>query len=234
MLPMNMIVKRFPTSAFIDGEWIGSAKTFAVTDPATGAELAFVPDLGQEEARHAIDAASRALPDWSAKTAKERAAILRRWFDLVTAEAEGLAQLMTTEQGKPIAEARAEVAYGASFIEWFAEEAKRAYGRTIPTTAASKRYITIKQPIGVVVAIAPWNFPVAMITRKVAPALASGCTIVVKPAAETPLCALALAKLAEDAGLPPGVLNIVTTDDAPAVAPIRHRQDRPTMRPQSR
>lgn len=220
MVPMNMIAKKFPTSAFIDGEWVGSAKTFAVTDPATGAEVAVVPDLGPEDARHAIDAASRALPDWSAKTAKERAAILRRWFDLVTAEAESLAQLMTTEQGKPIAEARAEVAYGAAFIEWFAEEAKRAYGRTIPTTAASKRYITIKQPIGVVAAIAPWNFPIAMITRKVAPALASGCTIVVKPAAETPLCALALAKLAEDAGLPPGVLNIVTTDDAPAVGKV--------------
>ena len=157
---------------------------------------------------------------WSAKTAKERAVILRRWFDLITAETESLAQLMTTEQGKPLAEARAEVAYGASFIEWFAEEGKRAYGRTIPTTAASKRYITIKQPIGVVAAIAPWNFPIAMITRKVAPALASGCTIVVKPAAETPLCALAIAKLAMDAGLPPGVLNIVTTRDAPAVGKV--------------
>jgi succinate-semialdehyde dehydrogenase/glutarate-semialdehyde dehydrogenase len=149
-----------------------------------------------------------------AKTAKERAVILKRWFDLVTAESENLAQLMTTEQGKPLAEARAEVAYGASFIEWFAEEGKRAYGRTIPTTVASKRYITIKQPIGVVAAIAPWNFPIAMITRKVAPALASGCTIVVKPAAETPLCALAIAKLGVDAGLPPGVLNIVTTHHA--------------------
>ena len=217
---MNLISKRFPTAALINGEWVTSAKTFAVTDPATGEEIARVPDLGAKEAAVAIDAASRALPAWSAKTAKERAVILRRWFDLITAETESLAQLMTTEQGKPLAEARAEVGYGASFIEWFAEEGKRAYGRTIPTTAASKRYITIKQPIGVVAAIAPWNFPIAMITRKVAPALASGCTIVVKPAAETPLCALALAKLGMDAGLPPGVLNIVTTTDAPAVGKV--------------
>ena len=217
---MNLISKRFPTAALINGEWVTSAKTFAVTDPATGEEIATVPDLGAKEAAVAIDAASRALPAWSAKTAKERAVILRRWFDLITAETESLAQLMTTEQGKPLAEARAEVGYGASFIEWFAEEGKRAYGRTIPTTAASKRYITIKQPIGVVAAIAPWNFPIAMITRKVAPALASGCTIVVKPAAETPLCALAIAKLGMDAGLPPGVLNFVTTTDAPAVGKV--------------
>jgi succinate-semialdehyde dehydrogenase / glutarate-semialdehyde dehydrogenase len=217
---MNMIFKKFPAGALIDGEWITSAKSFSVNDPATGAEVATVPDLGAKEAASAIDAAARALPLWSAKTAKERAAILRRWFDLITAEIESLAQLMTTEQGKPLAEARAEVAYGASFIEWFAEEGKRAYGRTIPTTAASKRYITIKQPIGVVAAIAPWNFPIAMITRKVAPALASGCTIVVKPAAETPLCALAIAKLGMDAGLPPGVLNIVTTTNAPAIGKV--------------
>jgi succinate-semialdehyde dehydrogenase/glutarate-semialdehyde dehydrogenase len=219
-MTMNLISKRFPTAALINGEWVTSAKTFAVTDPATGEEIATVPDLGAKEAAVAIDAASRALPAWSAKTAKERAVILRRWFDLITAETESLAQLMTTEQGKPLAEARAEVGYGASFIEWFAEEGKRAYGRTIPTTAASKRYITIKQPIGVVAAIAPWNFPIAMITRKVAPALASGCTIVVKPAAETPLCALAIAKLGMDAGLPPGVLNFVTTTDAPAVGKV--------------
>jgi succinate-semialdehyde dehydrogenase/glutarate-semialdehyde dehydrogenase len=217
---MTMISKKFPTAALIDGEWVTSAKTFPVTDPATGAEVATVSDLGAKETKRAIDAAARALPAWSAKTAKERAAILRRWFDLVTAETESLAQLMTTEQGKPLAEARAEVGYGASFIEWFAEEGKRAYGRTIPTTVASKRYLTIKQPIGVVAAIAPWNFPIAMITRKVAPALAAGCTIVVKPAEETPLCALAIAKLAQDAGLPPGVLNIVTTSDAPAVGKV--------------
>ena len=214
---MTMIAKKFPSAALIDGEWITSPKTFPVLDPATGAEVAAVPDLGAEDATRAIGAAAKAFPAWSAKTAKERAAILKRWFDLVTAETESLAQLMTTEQGKPLAEARAEVTYGASFIEWFAEEGKRAYGRTIPTTVASKRYITIKQPIGVVAAIAPWNFPIAMITRKVAPALAAGCTAVVKPAAETPLCALAVAKLGMDAGLPPGVLNIVTTMDAPSV-----------------
>src|SRR5215470_5665898 len=200
---MNMIFKKFPTAALIDGEWTTSAKTFSVTDPATGAEIATVPDLGAKDAAQAVDAASRAFPAWSAKTAKERAAILRRWFDLITAETESLAQLMTTEQGKPLA-----------------EERKRAYGRTIPTTAASKRYVTIKQPIGVCAAIAPWNFPIAMITRKVAPALAAGCTIVVKPAEETPLCALAIAKLGLDAGLPAGVLNIVTTKDAPAVGKV--------------
>jgi succinate-semialdehyde dehydrogenase/glutarate-semialdehyde dehydrogenase len=215
-----MISKKFPTAALIDGEWVTSSKTFPVTDPATGAEVATVPDLGAKDAKRAIDAAARALPAWSAKTAKERAAILKRWFDLVTAETESLAQLMTTEQGKPLAESRAEVGYGAAFIEWFAEEGKRAYGRTIPTTVGSKRYLTIKQPIGVVAAIAPWNFPIAMITRKVAPALASGCTIVVKPAEETPLCALAIAKLGLDAGLPPGVLNIVTTADAPAIGKV--------------
>jgi succinate-semialdehyde dehydrogenase/glutarate-semialdehyde dehydrogenase len=217
---MTVIAKKFPSAALIDGEWVASPKTFAVTDPATGAEIAAVPDLGAADATRAIDAAANAFPAWSAKTAKERAGILRRWFDLVTAETESLAQLMTAEQGKPLAESRAEVAYGAAFIEWFAEEGKRAYGRTIPTTVASKRYITIKQPIGVVAAIAPWNFPIAMITRKVAPALASGCTVVVKPAAETPLCALAVAKLGMDAGLPPGVLNIVTTMDAPAVGKV--------------
>ena len=214
---MTMISKKFPTAALIDGQWVPSNKTFSVTDPATGAEVATVPDLEPTDAVRAIDAAARALPAWSGKTAKDRAVILKRWFDLVTAETESLAQLMTTEQGKPLAEARAEVGYGASFIEWFAEEGKRAYGHTIPTTVGSKRYLTIKQPIGVVAAIAPWNFPIAMITRKAAPALASGCTIVVKPAAETPLCALAIAKLALDAGVPAGVLNIVTTTNAPGV-----------------
>jgi succinate-semialdehyde dehydrogenase/glutarate-semialdehyde dehydrogenase len=217
---MNMIAKKFPTAALVDGEWVTAPKSFAVTDPATGAEIATVPDLGPKDAVRAIDAAARALPGWSAKTAKERATILRRWFDLVTAETENLAQLMTTEQGKPLTESRAEVAYGASFIEWFAEEGKRAYGRTIPTTFASKRFLTVKQPIGVVAAIAPWNFPIAMITRKVAPALASGCTIVVKPAAETPLCALAIAKLALDAGVPPGVFNVVTTTHASEVGKV--------------
>lgn len=210
----------YPTSALIDGQWIDSSVTFPVTNPATGAELAKVPNLGAKETKQAIDAASRALPAWSAKTAKERANILQRWFDLVTADTEPLAQLMTAEQGKPLTEARGEVAYGASFIEWFAEEGKRAYGRTIPTTVASRRYITIKQPIGVVAAITPWNFPIAMITRKVAPALAAGCTVVVKPSEDTPLCALAMAKLALDAGVPPGVFNVVTTIDAPAVGKV--------------
>jgi succinate-semialdehyde dehydrogenase / glutarate-semialdehyde dehydrogenase len=217
---MNMIFKKFPAAALIDGAWVTSAKTFPVNDPATGEEVATVPDLGAKDAVRAIEAAARALPAWSAKTAKERAAILRRWFDLITAETESLARLMTTEQGKPLAEARAEVAYGAAFIEWFGEEGKRAYGRTIPTTVASKRYLTIMQPIGVCAAITPWNFPIAMITRKVGPALAAGCTIVVKPAEETPLCALAISKLAQDAGLPAGVLNVVTTTDAPTVGKV--------------
>jgi succinate-semialdehyde dehydrogenase/glutarate-semialdehyde dehydrogenase len=214
---MGNIDTLFPPAALIDGAWVTSDDVFPVLDPATGVAVASVPNLGAAAAVQAVDAASRALSGWSGRTAKERATILRRWFDLVTAHAEKLALLMTTEQGKPIAEARAEVAYGAAFIEWFAEEGKRAYGRTIPTTAASKRYLTLKQPVGVVAAIAPWNFPIAMITRKVAPALAAGCTVVVKPSEETPLCALAIAKLAQDAGLPPGALNVVTTLDARAV-----------------
>ncbi len=207
---MNAITSKYPTAALINGAWVQSKKTFSVTDPATGEEIAKVADLGADETRAAIDAASAAFPAWAAKTAKERGVILERWFDLITAETESLAQLMTAEQGKPLAEARGEVAYGASFVDWFAEEGKRAYGRTIPTTFTSKRYLTIKQPIGVVAAITPWNFPVAMITRKAACALAAGCTIVIKPSEETPLCALAIAKLAVDAGVPPGVLNVVT------------------------
>jgi len=207
----------FPTAALIDGEWVTSKKTFPVLDPATGDKLADVPDLTAEDAQRAIDAAYKAFPAWSAKPAKERGAILERWCALVLAETEALAQLMTAEQGKPLTEARGEVAYGASFIDWFAEEGKRAYGHTIPTTAASRRYVTIKQPIGVCAAITPWNFPIAMITRKVASALAAGCTIIVKPSEETPLCALAVAKLALDAGVPPGVLNVITTQDAAGV-----------------
>lgn len=217
---MAVAPTKYPTSALINGQWINSAATFPVLNPATGAEIAQVPNLGAKETEAAVDAASEALAAWSAKTAKERASILQRWFDLVTADTEPLAQLMTAEQGKPLTEARGEVAYGASFIEWFAEEGKRAYGRTIPTTVASRRYITIKQPIGVVAAITPWNFPIAMITRKVAPALAAGCTVIVKPSEDTPLCALAMAKLALDAGVPPGVFNVVTTVDAPAVGKV--------------
>jgi len=214
---MGLIEKWMPAGAFIGGEWVTASNVFPVLDPATGMTIASVPNLGVAEATAAVDAAVGALPEWSAKTAKERALILRRWFDLITAHTESLALLMTTEQGKPLGEARGEVAYGASFIEWFAEEGKRAYGHTIPTTAAAKRYVTIKQPVGVIAAIAPWNFPIAMITRKVAPALAAGCTAVIKPSEETPLCALALAKLASEAGVPPGVLNVVTALDARAI-----------------
>jgi succinate-semialdehyde dehydrogenase/glutarate-semialdehyde dehydrogenase len=217
---MDMTPDEFPTAAYIGGQWVTSEDRFAVVNPATGQEIARVADLTPDHARRAIDAASAALPAWAARTAKERAGILKRWYELILAETESLAQLMTAEQGKPLAEARGEVAYGASFVEWFAEEGKRAYGRTIPTTAANKRYITIKQPIGVVAAITPWNFPIAMITRKVAPALAAGCTIIVKPAEDTPLCALALAKLAEKVGVPPGVVNVVTTHDARGVGEV--------------
>jgi succinate-semialdehyde dehydrogenase / glutarate-semialdehyde dehydrogenase len=223
---MTALPAKYPTAALIDGAWVTSAESFAVVNPATGKEIARVPNLGAIETKLAIDAAHKALPAWSAKTAKERAIILRRWFDLISADTENLAQLMTAEQGKPLAESRGEVAYGASFVEWFAEEGKRAYGKTIPTTAASRRYITIKQPIGVAAAITPWNFPIAMITRKVACALAAGCTIVVKPSEETPLCALAVAKLAQDAGVPAGVFNVITTMDAPAVGKVMCDDDR--------
>ena len=216
----------FPTAALIDGEWIASPKTFPVFDPATGSKLADVPDLSADDARRAIDAAYKAFPAWAAKPGKGRAQILRRWFELIIAETEPLAQLMTAEQGKPLTEARGEVAYGASFVEWFAEEGKRAYGHTIPTTVASRRYVTIKQPIGVCAAITPWNFPIAMITRKVGCALAAGCTIVVKPSEETPLCALAVAKLALDAGVPPGVFNVITSLDAPGVGRALTADDR--------
>jgi succinate-semialdehyde dehydrogenase/glutarate-semialdehyde dehydrogenase len=199
---------------FIDGRWVDadSGAVFAVTDPANGAKIVEVADMGVAETRRAIDAAARALPAWRAKTAKERGAVLRRWFDLVIAHADDLALLMTTEQGKPLAEARGEVVYGASFLEWFAEEGKRAYGDVIPTVAPDRRLLVIKQPIGVCAAITPWNFPIAMITRKVGPALAAGCTMVAKPAEATPLSALALAELAHRAGVPPGVFNVVTAD----------------------
>jgi len=198
--------------AYVDGAWCGAdgGATFPVTNPAGGALLAVVPDMGVAETRRAIAAADAAWPAWRGKTAKERAAILRKWFELMLAHADDLALLMTSEQGKPLAEAKGEVAYAASFVEWFAEEAKRVYGDTIPATQADKRLIVVKQPIGVCAAITPWNFPAAMITRKVAPALAAGCTVVVKPAEQTPLSALALAELAHRAGFPPGVFNVVT------------------------
>ncbi len=201
------------TLAFIDGAWVAadSGATHAIRNPSTGAEIAQVPDLGAAEAERAIAAAAAALPTWRAKTAKERGTLLRRWHDLILANQEDLAVLMTLEQGKPLAEARGEVAYGASFIEWFAEEGKRVYGEVIPAPTGDKRLMVIKQPVGVTAAITPWNFPIAMITRKVAPALAAGCTSVVKPAEATPLSALALAELAVRAGIPAGVLNIITT-----------------------
>lgn len=205
--------------AYVNGEWVGadSGASFEVTNPATGAVLARVPDMLEGEARRAIEAAAAAWPAWAAKTAKERAAVLRKWFDLIMANQEDLAVIMTSEQGKPLAESRGEVAYGASFIEWFAEEGKRIYGDVIPQTQAGRRIIVLKQPIGVVAAVTPWNFPNAMITRKCGPALAAGCPIVIKPPAETPLSALALAVLAERAGVPKGIFNIVTTDHASRV-----------------
>src|SRR5688500_3899750 len=204
--------KLFREQCYIDGEWVGGEKTIAVHNPATGAVLGSVPRLGTAETRRAIEAAERAWPAWRAKTAKERSAILRKWFDLMMAAQEDLAQILTAEQGKPLAEARGEIAYGASFIEWFAEEGKRAYGDIIPQHQADKRVLVIKQPIGVCALITPWNFPNAMITRKAGPALAAGCTVVLKPAEQTPFSALAMAELAERAGIPKGVLNVVTGD----------------------
>ncbi|MFM0523002.1 MULTISPECIES: NAD-dependent succinate-semialdehyde dehydrogenase [Caballeronia] len=201
-------------TAYIDGEWQQSdnGETFEVTNPANGASLGAVPKMGANETRRAIDAANAAWPAWRKKTAKERAIILRRWFDLMMANADDLALILTTEQGKPLAEAKGEITYAASFIEWFAEEGKRVAGDTLATPAADKRIVVTKEPIGVCAAITPWNFPAAMITRKVGPALAAGCPIVVKPAEATPFSAFAMAVLAERAGLPKGVLNILTGD----------------------
>jgi len=204
--------KLFREQCHIDGEWVGGANTLPVRNPATQEVLGTVPRLGAEEARRAIDAAERAWPAWRAKTGKERAAILRKWFDLMMANQEDLAQILTAEQGKPLAEARGEIAYGASFIEWFAEEAKRVYGDTIASPWADKRVLVIKQPIGVAALITPWNFPNAMITRKAGPALASGCPVVIKPAGQTPFSALAMAELGSRAGIPRGVLNVITGD----------------------
>ncbi len=200
------------TKAFVGGEWVAarSGDTLPVTNPADGSVVAEVPDMGAADARAAIEAANAAFAEWRARTAKERAVILREWFERMTAAREDLATIMTAEQGKPLAEALGEVAYGASFVEWFSEEARRTYGDMIPAHARDKRIAVIRQPIGVSAAITPWNFPIAMITRKVAPALAAGCPIVVKPAEDTPLCALAIALLAERAGVPAGVLSVVT------------------------
>ena len=202
------------STCFIGGKWVTAddASQMAVLNPANGSVIAEVANCGSDETTRAINAANEAWPAWRTLTTKQRAQILRRWFELILLNTEDLAQLITAEGGKPLTEARGEVAYGASFVEWFAEEGKRAYGETIPATAADKRLVVIKQPIGVCAAITPWNFPLAMITRKVAPALAAGCTVVIKPAEQTPLTALALAVLAEEAGLPAGVFNVITGD----------------------
>ncbi|TQV80757.1 NADP-dependent succinate-semialdehyde dehydrogenase [Denitrobaculum tricleocarpae] len=202
----------FRQQCYIDGKWVEAdgGETIEVTNPANDEVIARIPKMGADETRAAIEAANRAWPAWRALTAKERCTILRNWFNLITENADDLALLMTSEQGKPLAEAKGEVTYGASFIEWFAEEARRVYGDTIPQHQADKRIVVIKQPIGVVASITPWNFPIAMITRKCAPALAAGCPVVIKPAELTPLSAFALAELAERAGIPAGIINVVT------------------------
>src|SRR5512137_457897 len=220
------------TDSFIDGAWVAAASgaRFVVHNPADGLKLAEVANAGPAEATQAIAAANAAWPAWRAKTAKERANILRKWFDLMMANQEDLARILTAEQGKPLAESRGEIAYGASFVEWFAEEGKRIYGDVIPTPQADRRLLVFKEPIGVAAAITPWNFPNAMITRKVAPALAAGCTVVVKPAEQTPLSALALAELAQRAGFPAGVFNIVTADEQNSIAVGKVLCDSPVVR----
>jgi len=202
----------FRQQCYVDGAWTGaeSGATLAVHNPATRETLGAVPKLGERETLAAVEAAHRAFPAWASRTAKERGAVLRKWYDLIVANADDIGTLMTAEQGKPLAEARGEVTYAASFVEWFAEEAKRLYGDVIPGHQPDKRILVLRQPVGVVAAITPWNFPAAMITRKVAPALAAGCTVVCKPASQTPFTALALAELAERAGMPKGVFNVVT------------------------
>ncbi|MDD3936885.1 NAD-dependent succinate-semialdehyde dehydrogenase [Rhodoferax sp.] len=206
------------TDALINGQWVAGASRFAVTDPATGAHLADVANLGPAEAQAAIDAANAAWPAWRSKTAKERSIILRKWYDLLMANQDDLGRIMTAEQGKPLPEAKGEVAYGASFVEWFAEEAKRINGETLPQFDNNRRLLVLRQPIGVCAAITPWNFPIAMITRKVAPALAAGCPVIIKPAELTPLTALAAAELAIRAGIPAGVLNMITADADNSIA----------------
>ncbi|NKL08543.1 NAD-dependent succinate-semialdehyde dehydrogenase [Rhizobium leguminosarum] len=206
-------------AGYIDGVWTSgdATKTFDVLNPATGELLASLPDMGAAETRAAIDAAHAAQPAWAARPAKERSAILRKWFDLMVANADELAAILTAEMGKPFPEARGEILYAAAYIEWYAEEAKRIYGETIPAPSDDKRMIVIRQPVGVVGTITPWNFPAAMITRKIAPALAVGCTVVSKPAEQTPLTAIALAVLAEQAGIPAGVFNVIVGVDGPAI-----------------
>ncbi|MEK7347206.1 MAG: NAD-dependent succinate-semialdehyde dehydrogenase [Pseudomonadota bacterium] len=206
------------TDALINGQWVAGSSRFDITDPATGAVLANVANLGPAETQTAIDAANAAWPAWKAKTAKERSIILRKWYDLLMANQDDLGRIMTAEQGKPLPEAKGEVAYGASFVEWFAEEAKRINGETLPQFDNTRRLLILKQPIGVCAAITPWNFPLAMITRKVAPALAAGCPVIIKPAELTPLTALAAAELAIRAGIPAGVLNMITADSDNSIA----------------
>ena len=204
--------KLYRDQCYVNGEWIkaNSNEIISVNNPASLEEIGTVPKCGKDEATLAIEAAHQAFPEWKSKSAKERSIILRKWFDLINQNHEELAQIMTIEQGKPIKESRGEITYGASFIEWFAEEAKRVYGDTIPDPMTDRRIIVLKQPVGVVAAITPWNFPNAMITRKCAPALAAGCPVVIKPASQTPFSALALAALAEEAGFPKGTINVVT------------------------
>ena len=206
------------TDALINGQWVAGNSRFDITDPATGAVLANVANLGPVEAEQAIAAANAAWPAWKSKTAKERSIILRKWYDLLIANQDDLGRIMTAEQGKPLPEAKGEVAYGASFVEWFAEEAKRVNGETLPQFDNTRRLLVLKQPIGVCAAITPWNFPLAMITRKVAPALAAGCPVIIKPAELTPLTALAAAELAIRAGIPAGVLNMITADSDNSIA----------------
>ncbi|QNP48920.1 NAD-dependent succinate-semialdehyde dehydrogenase [Diaphorobacter aerolatus] len=206
------------TDAYIGGKWVGGKTRFAVTDPATGAHLADVADLGAKDTETAIAAANQAWPQWRTQTAKERSIVLRKWYDLLMAHQDDLGRIMTAEQGKPLAEAKGEVAYAASFVEWFAEEAKRVNGEVLPQFDNNRRLLVMKAPVGVCAAITPWNFPLAMITRKVAPALAAGCTVVIKPAELTPLTALAAVELAIRAGIPAGVINIITADAENSVA----------------
>ncbi len=216
--------------AYVGGQWIDadSGATFDVINPADGSVVATVADLGVEETRRAVAVAAAAMPAWRALTAKQRAAVLQRWYSLLVENADDIARLMTLEMGKPIRESRGEVTFGAAFVEWFAEEGKRAYGEIIPTHDTGKRLLVLRQPIGVIAAITPWNFPLAMITRKVSPALAAGCAAVVKPAEDTPLTALAAAELAHRAGVPAGVLNLVTTSDP---EPVGHElSTNPTVR----
>jgi succinate-semialdehyde dehydrogenase / glutarate-semialdehyde dehydrogenase len=216
--------------AFVGGQWLAAAAHFEVANPASGEVVARVADLGGAETRSAIDAANAAWPAWRALTARQRAEILRRWYGLILANADDLALLMTTEQGKPLAEAKGEVAYAASFVEWFAEEGKRIYGDVIPSPNAGSRLVVLKQPVGVCAAITPWNFPLAMITRKVAPALAAGCPVVIKPAEQTPLSALALAELAQRAEFPAGIFNVVTASAAHTAAVGAELTANPTVR----